>query len=303
MSRNHQSDPVILELTGSEAEHGLSLANFAAFIEDFRRALRGFDRQQRAAPASRGGHPTSREELVTAFRLVRFKPGSAIVELEPIAPPVPDEDQPSLADSDSELLPLANLRAFMETLDRDDPLDPAVTTAVAGARQALGQDGKISITIPNGDRQHSRLVIDKRRIESLERRARRHAPRRMRITGRLHMIDLEPDRVAIRAADGIDWVCGYPADLEAKVKALVDTNVWAQGFGQLTGASRGKLTIDRIEQVDEFEETPLFTFERLPLSELMEQQGILRPQGADFGLAPSVSDAELDAFMSALQDE
>ena len=40
MTAGVDSERVILELTGSEAEGGLLLANVAAFVENFRRALR-----------------------------------------------------------------------------------------------------------------------------------------------------------------------------------------------------------------------------------------------------------------------
>jgi hypothetical protein len=301
VSDKAQQDRIVLELTGSEAVHGLALSNFAAFIDDFRRALRDFDRQRRAEPTGRGGHPTTREDLVTAFRLVSFKAGSAIVELEPIAPPVEDADQAAI--EGAELLPLETLRAFMETIEREEPLDPAVTQSVAGARRALGPDGKIGIAVGNRTGPKRRIVIDEERVELLERRARRFAPRRMRISGRLHMIDVEPDRVAIRAADGIDWVCRYPEAMEMKVKALVDANVWAQGFGQLASASRGNLTLDRLEPAAEFEQTPLFTFERIPLEDLLEEQGIRSPQGALSIVPPDVSDEELDAFLDAVLDD
>lgn len=300
-SRLPHPDRVILELTGSEAVDGLPLANFAAFIDDFRRALREFDRQRGARPTRRGGHPTAREDLVTAFRLVTFKPGSALVELEPIAPPPADEAQETI--EGAELLPLQTLRAFVETIARDDPLDPAVTAPVAGARRALGADGKISIAIRRGRRGERAVVIDEARVEKLERRARRYAPRRMQISGRLHMIDVEPDRVAIRAADGIDWVCHYPEELESRVKALVDTTVWARGLGRLTGASRGTLSIDQLEPVDDYEQTPLFTFERIAVEDLMAQQGVRGPQGRGSLLPPDVPLEELDEFLAAILDE
>jgi hypothetical protein len=298
MSERHNPERVLLELTGSEAQRGLPLSNFAAFVDDFRRALREFDRQRQAARTGRGGHPTAREDLVTAFRLVSFKPGSALVELEPIAPPVPDEDQTAI--DGGELLSLETLRAFMEALERDDVVDPAVTAPIAGARRALGADGKIAIGIGRGRRPKRRVVIDEARVEALEQRARRYPPRRMQISGRLHMVDVEPDRVAIRAADGIDWVSRYPEDLEPKVMALVGANVWARGLGQLVTPSRGNLTIEQLEPVDEYEQTALFTFERVAVEDLLMQQGVKGPQGAIALVPDDITDEELDRFLDAL---
>jgi hypothetical protein len=289
---------VVLKLTGSEAEGGLPLSNFAAFVDDFRRALREFDRQRRAAPSRRGGHPTAREDLVTAFRLVSFAPGSAVVELEPIAPAGLDETQEVIPGA--ELLSLETLRAFVQTIQDGEAVDSAVTAPIAGARRALGPDGEIGITIAGGWRTKQQVVIDEQRVERLEQRARRYAPRRMQISGRLHMIDVEPDRVAIRAADGIDWVCGYPEELEVHVKALVGANVWARGMGQLIGASRGTLAITQIEPADEYEQNPLFTFERVAVEDLMEQQRIQAPQGRIALVPEDVTDEDVEDFLDAL---
>jgi hypothetical protein len=290
---------VVLRLTGSETTDGLPLASFASFVEDFRRALRDFDRSRRLKKTRRGGHPTAREDLAAAFRIVSLKRGSAILELEPIAPTPGTEDQEMV--TGAELLPLETLRALMDSLQRDEPIDASVADAVASARRTLGPDGKIEIEIkhPKAAQPPTRLVIDAQAVEKLEHRVRHYEPRAMRVTGRLHMIDLEPDRIQIRAADGVDWVCRYPDSLEAKVKSLVGVRVWARGIGQLQGASRGTLTIETVEPVAEFEATPLFTFERVPLSELMERQGVTGPQGV-VRLTPDLSDEELDALVDLI---
>ncbi|MGH3026473.1 MAG: hypothetical protein ACRDLR_08520, partial [Gaiellaceae bacterium] len=61
------------------------------------------------------------------------------------------------------------------------------------------------------------------------------------------MIDLEPPhKVAIRAINGVDWLCRYDPSLEERVKALLDSTVWARGMGILTGAQRGSLEIEEI---------------------------------------------------------
>lgn len=291
-------DRVVLKLTGSQAERGLPLANLATFVVDFRRALRDFDRSRRAERTARGGRPAAREDLVTAFRLVEMKPGSTLLTLEPIPPAALDAEAEPLAEV--ETLALENLAALLETVsDERAPLDAAVTDAVASARRALGTDGAIEIRI--GDARH-RVVIDKRRVRDLEMRVRRYDARELRISGRLHMIDVEPDKVGIRASDGVDWVCSYPEALESDVTGLLGKHVTARGVGQLQNANRGTLAIDAIRPVDEFEQTPLFTFERIPLEELLADQGVTAPRGAVSILPDDLSDDEADRYLEALLD-
>ena len=293
------STKVVLELTGSEAEHGLPLGSFAAFVEDFRRALRDYDRQRRTTRTRRGGHPSGREELVTAFRLVGFEAGSAIVTLEPVPVPV-EEGQEAI--EGAELLAIENLRSLLDSIEgADSPLDAAVTEALGGARRALGDRGRIEVVLADApSRKPRRVVIDEQKVADLERRVRRYAPRQTRISGRLHMIDVEPDRVAIRATDGVDWICTYPEEMEREVKALIDTRVVARGVGQLQSANRGSLRLEEVQPVGEFEQTELFTFERQPLEALMELQGISGPQGRPSITPDEISDDELDAFVAAL---
>jgi hypothetical protein len=296
-----RSDQIVLRLEGSEAQRGLPLASLEEFVEQFRRALRDFDRARRAEPTKRGGHPSSREELVTAFRVVELKPGSAILTLEPIPQPAA-ETQVALEDVES--LAVENLRSLMRTLEQDDaPLDSAVTEAVSAARQALGEDGSIEISVRSGRKPRQRLVIDERRVAALERRVRAQKPKPMTISGRLHMIDVEPDRVGIHSADNVDWSCSYPDELEAIVKTLVDTNVAVRGLGYRQSAARGFLKIEHIAQVGEFEQTPLFTFERVSIEDLLEQQGIRGPQGRISILPDDLSDEEADAFLAAVLDD
>lgn len=299
MSRaRHQPDRVVLKLTGTEATHGLPLANFSAFVENFRNALRDFDRQRTGTRTRRSGHPTTREDLVTAFRLVSFKPGSAICELEPIAPA--DDDTQERIEG-AELLPLETLRAFVDSLDQDEPVDDAVTQSIAKARRSLGDDGRIDITIGRG-RRRRRAVIDARRVDALERRARHFPARFTRITGHLHMIDLEPDRVGIRAADGVEWSCSYPPEFEKVVKELVGETVAVTGLGQRLTSNRGTLVLETIEQAGGFEQTDLFTLERVPLYSLVERQTSVRP-GLVSVLPDDLTDDEADDFLAALLDD
>lgn len=293
-------DRIVFRLTGAEAQHGLAFANLAAFLEYFRSALRDFDRQRRAEKTKRGGHPTTREDLVTGFRLVTFKPGSAVMEVEPIAQ---EDEQDRVADT--EKLAVENLRAFIDTIESpDEILDPAVTDAVEMARRQLGEDGKIEITVGPKRRPVRHTIIDRERVAALEQRVKRVQVKDMRISGRLHMIDVEPEKVGIRAADGVDWVCSYPSNLEEAVSALVRQRVWARGLGVQLTANRGRLSLTEIHPIERHEQTPLFTFERVPMAELLSRQGITSPQGLPSLLGDiAVDDEEADAFLDAILDE
>jgi hypothetical protein len=149
---------ITLRLEGSRAAYGVSLTHFENFIDSFLAALRDYDRGRRGEPIRKYGHPDRRAEAVTAFRLVRFAPGSK-----------------------------------------------------------------------------------------------------------------------------------YPEGPESTVKRLVDRVVWAEGAGHLTSLLRGALTIDRIEAVEQGEQSMLFTNEPMPDAELLARQGISAPQGL-----ASLSDSEWD---------
>ena len=137
-------DRIILKLTGSEAHHGLPWANLASFVDDIRRALREYDRQRQGAVPARGGHPSGREDQVTSFRLVSFKPGSAIMELEPIPPKSIGDDEAHPVIAEAEQLAVENLRSFVDSLESpDSALDSVVTDAIDEARRRLGEDGKM----------------------------------------------------------------------------------------------------------------------------------------------------------------
>lgn len=297
-------DRIELRLTGEEAQHGLALANVAAFLDHIRRALRDFDRSRQGQKTLRGGHPTLREELVTALRLVEFRPGSAIMELEPIPPA--DAQLLELA-PDAELLPVENLLALISTVEsREEVLEPTVTESIELARRTLGPSGSIEINVNarRRIRRSAHVVIDKRTVEALEQRAKRtQAPRLQRIIGRLHMLDDEPRKVGIRAADGVDWTCTYPLAFEDRIFKLMKTRVVALGVGAQTSPNRGRLEIETIEPVEAFEQSELFTLERVPLADLLFQQGIERAVGIPSLLGDDVDDDELDAFLDALRED
>ena len=288
--RDHR---IIIELTGSEATRGLPLFNLESFIDALLRGLRAFDRSTRLEPGLKAGHPTSRDTLVTAFRLVEMKPGSAILTLEPDVL----EEEGAMFD-ETRTVAVANLEAMLEAVQGQDAFDPDVADALGNARRALGSDGQIRVKYPG---QKKRFVIDERVDANLHERALRKGPRGMSLSGRLHLIDVEPDRIGIRAPDGVEWSCKYPAELEPAVKALLDENVWARGTGQLTGAQRGSVNIVELQPVGVVEQTPLFTYERVELADLMEQQGVVGPPVDDSaGLSDDLSDEQIDSYLAAV---
>jgi hypothetical protein len=294
---------ITLHLEGSETDHGLPLSNLANFSNHLRRALRDFDRQRQGARTARGGHPTTREDLVTGFRLVEFRPtGSATMELEAIVPAGRHDSQ--LAMPESEQLAVENFRAFIDTIEGDEILDPAVTEAIESARTQLGSDGRIEVWVGNPAAPRRHTVIDADAISVLRQRVRRARPRLLQISGRLHMLDDEPKKVGIRAADNIDWICSYPPELEESIAALMRTQVIARGVGSQTSSNRGRLEIDEIEPLEAYVATQLFTFERVPLDTLMERQGIRAPQGMPSLLGDvELSDEELDGFLEAISEQ
>jgi hypothetical protein len=285
----HSERSIVLELRGSRAQYGVPLGAFETFIENFLKALRDFDRSARMEPTRPTGHPTAHAERITAFRLVGFRPGSGIATLEPILEH--DEEEDSLAPG---MLTLAemNLRAFVSAI-RENTLDePTVLDEIEEARRALGEDGRFRIQIGGGTAHMPVLAdIDAATVERLARGHERRAPRMQLISGRLHLIDLEPGKVGIRSPTGIDWTCQYPAELEPHVMSLLGTNVWARGMGSATGR-RGTLEIHEIQPVLDYEQTSFFAVDRLPVDVLAERQGVPQPQGLDSLADPEWEDNE-----------
>lgn len=284
------TDRVVLRLEGGKAANGLSLADLRAFVGHFIGALRGYDRVRRAEPARRTGHPERRSERVAAFRLVEFKTGSAIATLEPAGREVRDE---TLFDEEDPAL--ENLSALTDQLLRDEPLDVEVLDALDSARRALGEDGRISVSLPH---QAAALTIDADRVERLRRQPSGDTDTVRQVSGRLHLIDLEPGRIGIRTPAGVEWSCRYGEELEETVKKLIDKVVVADGEGRLTSPRRGSMELEALKPALPHEQTPLFSEERVPLDELLKLQNIARPQGlAALGDPEWEDDEESDRFL------
>ena len=233
---------------------------------------------------------------MTALRLVRFAPGSGVVTIEP--------DRLSLTDDQSlplEEVPLAieNLRTLVDDIETGAPLSEPVTDALSGACRSLGNDGSIAIDFPPHIRR-ARGTIDLPRLEGL-RRTDNAAPEEIRtVSGRLHLLDVEPDKLAIRTSSGVDWTCKYPEALEPTVKRLVDRIVWVRGAGQLTSPLRGAMTIEQIEVAEQGEQSTLFTTEPTPDAELLARQGIVAPQGLARLADPEWDEEADEPYLEAL---
>ncbi len=295
---------ITLELKGAHADRGVSLASFEDFIEYFLGALRAFQREEAGIHPSKGGRPERAAKMATAFRLVRLTPGSAIATLEP-------EQLDAAADQEEPIFEveppqLANLRAMLHRVAHKDPLPATVTDSLSGACRALGSDGSLNVTVPppGGSKKAARpVLIDAEVVASLPSKevllAATHVDS---ISGFLHQLDLVPDKIGIRAADGVEWTCGYPAGLEPRVLGLIGRVVWATGSGALRGPRRGTMEIESIESIEAGEQSALFSREPIPADELAAEQGVQGPQGLDsLGFAEWTE--EDDAYLEALTED
>ncbi len=287
---------ITLTLEGSRAEHGVSLSDFESFIEGFLTALRGFDCEGRGVSARKSGHPERRDEAVTAFRLVRFEPGSGIATIEP----------GSLASSDDEQLPfddiplaVENLRALVDKVEDGTEISEAVSDALSKACRTLGSDGSIRIDFPNHIRTQPG-AINLPKLGRLGGVPRAETEEAQTVSGRLHLLDVEPDKLAIRTSSDMDWICSYPEQLETSITRLVGQIVWAQGSGHLTSPQRGTMTIERIEPAGQADQSPLFTVKPISDADLLISQGIRGPQGLGDLADPEWDDETDSAYLAAL---
>ena len=283
-----------LTIKGARAQRGVSLSDFESFIDSFLAALRDYDRAGRGESTRKSGHPDRRAEAATAFRLVGFRPGSGVATIEPdfVAPP---DDQLGLDDVP---LSLMTLRALADDLAAERSLPEPVLDALGKACRAVGADGSVSIDLP--DAPGGALLVDGALLDRVA-TAKDDAARGevTAISGRLHLLDLEPDRLGIRTASGVEWSCRYPEAIEQRVKGLLDRVVWVAGRGSLTSPLRGTMIIERIEPV-EAEQSALFTTAAIDEDELLACQGITAPQGLDSLSEPEWDDAIDGAYVTAL---
>jgi hypothetical protein len=286
---------ITLTIKGSRAQRGVSLSDFESFIDSFLSALRDYDRAGRGEPARKSGHPDRRAEAVTAFRLVEFQTGSGVATIEPELVSVEDDQLP-VHDMP---VSLTTLRALAADLVAERPVPEPVLDALGKACRAAGADGSVCIELP--DSSAGALLIDGGLLArvALANNTDAHDEIVRSASGRLHLLDLEPDRLGIRTANGVEWSCRYPEALEQRIKHLLDRIVWVEGSGRLSSPLRGTMMIDRIEPVDT-EQSALFTIAPIDESDLLLRQGITAPQGLE-----SLSDLEWDdetdaAYLAAL---
>ncbi len=293
MDTTKNNKQITLTIMGPRAQRGVSLSDFESFIDSFLAALRDYDRAGRGESTRKSGHPDRRAEAVTAFRLIGFQTGSGVATIEPefVAP---DDDQLPVNDVP---LSLMTLTALTEDLRAEEQVPQPVLDALGKACRAAGSDGSFTIELA-GIR--GPLVIDGRLLDRLAQATHIDEPDGVTsIAGRLHLVDVEPDRLGIRTAAGVEWACRYPEELEERIKGLIDRIVWAEGHGTMTSPLRGAMTIVRIEAV-ESEQSALFTL--IPVDEdvLLARQGIAAPQGLQALSDPEWEDDADDAYLAAL---
>lgn len=285
---------ITLTIKGARAERGVSLSDFESFIDNFLAALRDYDRAGRGEPTRKSGHPDRRAEAVTAFRLIGFQTGSGVAIIEPELVRA-DDDQFPVGDVP---LSLATLRALADDLAAERSVPEPVLDALGKACRAVGADGSVAIAI--GAAAAAPIVVDSGLLDRVALTRNGVADEEVRfVSGRLHLLDLEPDRLGIRTTSGVEWSCKYPEALEDHVKSLLDRIVWAEGSGKLTSSLRGSMAIERIEPVD-VEQSSLFTSAPVDEDELLARQGIEGPQGLDALSDPQWDDETDDAYLAAL---
>ena len=285
---------ITLTIKGARAERGVSLSDFESFIDSFLAALRDYDRAERGEPTRKSGHPDRRAEAVTAFRLVGFQTGSGVVTIEPELVAGEDDQLPV----DDMPLSLTTLRALAHDLRAERPVPGPVLDALGKACRAVGADGSVSVDLPGAGARP--IVVDSHLLDRMALAKDADGCDEVKsASGRLHLLDLEPDRLGIRTASGVEWSCRYPEALEQRIKSLLDRIVWVEGNGRLTSPLRGAMTIERIEPVD-MEQSALFTTAPVDEEALLARQGITAPQGLQSLSDPEWNDETDDAYLLAL---
>lgn len=273
-------DQVVLDLHGSRARVGIEIDAFESFIARFRTAIREYFCASHGGIARSGGRPGPRDAAATAFRLVDFHTSSGIATLKP--PLTAEMAAEDTALDPGEALSITTLRSMLSAIDAGERLPVPVVEALGKARRAIGDDGCFGVKV-SGRRQSLRVVIDQGRMTRLQPPDNDAEDTTIRVTGRLHMIEVDPPGrcVAILGQDGIDWTCSYPDELHMIATTLIDRLVRVEGEGRRASSGTGRLTITRLEPIPEHTQDVLFTVETVSRAQLLAEQQIDRPQGLD----------------------
>jgi hypothetical protein len=197
----------------------------------------------------------------------------------------------------------ANVAELIDWAESGRTLDDAVVGELEAATKSLGAAGRFSIDFRSQGNVR-RHTFRQEEIPALRAVPVLENPSEHSVTGVLHAIDIEPDKVGIRTPAGVDWSCRYPEDLEAAVLALIGGRVWARGLGKLSSARSGSLDLSEIHRATEYEQTELFTGATVSLPDLAEQQGVARPQGLGAFVDPEWREGkESDLFLQAVFTE
>lgn len=294
---------IILRLHGSKAVEGVELDGLEGFIENFRRALREYERSIAGGPeeAGRSGNPGVRSRLATGLRLVAFETGSGVAALEAL--PMDPSEQDELMGEEPQSLHY--LRQMFERTSNGDGLTAPVIDALEKARKALGADGSYSAEAPADG--FDEIVITESSIDELRRVEVEAvaAARDYTVIGRLHLIETEsPPRIEIRTTDGLNWHCTIEADAKPAMLSMLESLVRAHGVGTITSPTRGEIHLDGIEPIPEIEQTELFTQERVPEARLEARHGIDGPQGLGALMdAEWVDDDAAREFLSIVSED
>ncbi len=270
---------VVLDLHGERARRGVDIDALETFLVHFRSALREYERASQGAIARKGGRSFAREAAASAFRLVKFRTGSGIAELEPSI--AGDDARPDMMlDDTGEALAVTTLGGLLGAVDAEERLPDPVVEALGSARRAMGDDGSFGVKI-TGKRRVERVLIDATRMRRLQRPEPDSTEMPVSVTGRLHMIEANPPnrRVGVRAQDGINWTCTYPDHLHPVVTKLIERLVRLSGTGRRLTAATGRLDIERLDPIPEQAQDALFSRETVPEAQLRVEQEIEKPQG------------------------
>jgi hypothetical protein len=278
MADYDRDNEVTLTLTGERAERGISLGDFETFVDSFVSALRDYDRARHGKETRKIGGPDRRDSAASAFRLVRLEPGSAIATLVAERPNAHDN---GLGVDDAPLA-LTNLGALTGDIASEHELPDDVVAALDRARRACGDDGAIELDLPAAVAPPQGAVrIDRGTIERLSRTVVSQDREVRSISGLLHAIDIDPDRLVIRSTEGVEWACRYDDELEPQILMLVGRVVWAEGPARLKSPTKGTMTVERIQLSVQGRQSALFVEQRPSLDDLLARQGFSEPQGLD----------------------